>query len=260
MFLFFFLDDIINLSEVVIFMLITSLNNDRIKELVKLKDKKYRDNNDLFFIEGEDIVLEAYKRSLIKELYVLEGTVVDMDIPVTYVSYDVMKKISDMESISEYYAVCYKKKEESIGNKIIMLDGVQDPGNLGTIIRSAVAFNFDTVVVSKNTVDLYNPKVIRSTKGMLFNVNIIVKDLVEFINNELDGYEVIGTDVVNGNNIRDIDVPSKMALVIGNEGRGMSTEVKELCNKFIYIDMNNKCESLNASVAASILMYEVNNK
>ena len=110
-------------------MIITSLNTDRIKELVKLKDKKYRDNNDLFFIEGEDIVLEAYKRSLIKELYVLEGTVVDMDIPVTYVSYDVMKKISDMESVSEYYAVCYKKEETNIGNRIIVLDGVQDPGN-----------------------------------------------------------------------------------------------------------------------------------
>lgn len=260
MFLFFLCDDIINLSEVVIFMLITSLNNDRIKELVKLKDKKYRDTNNLFFIEGYDIVVEAYKNSLIKELYVLDGTIVDMDVPITYVNRDVMKKISDMESISDYYAVCYKKKEETIGNKIIMLDGVQDPGNLGTIIRSAVAFNFDTVVISKNTVDLYNPKVIRSTKGMLFNINIKVVNLVDFINNELDGYEVIGTDVVNGNNIRDIDVSSKMALVIGNEGRGISAEVKELCNKFIYIDMNNKCESLNASVAASILMYEVNNK
>lgn len=240
-------------------MLITSVNNDRIKELVKLKEKKYRDNNNLFFIEGKDIVDEAYKNNLIKELYVLEGTEVLMDVPVTYISNDVMKKISDMESISSYYAVCYKKEEVSIGNKVIMLDNIQDPGNLGTIIRSAVAFNFDTVVLSKNTVDLYNPKVIRSTKGMLFNINIIVRDLEEFIN-ELDNYEVIGTDVVNGDNIRDIELPLKVALVIGNEGRGISSNVKNLCNRFIYINMNNKCESLNASVAASILMYEVNNK
>lgn len=240
-------------------MLITSVNNERIKELVKLKDKKYRDNNNLFFIEGYDIVLEAYKNKLIKELYVLDGTVVDMDIPVTYVSYEVMKKISDMGSVSEYYGVCYKKEEIRIGNRIIMLDNIQDPGNLGTIIRSAVAFNFDTVVLSKDTVDLYNPKVIRSTKGMLFNINIIVRDLEEFIS-ELDGYTVYGTDVVNGNNIKDEDVASKVGLVIGNEGRGISDGVKKLCNKFIYIDMNNMCESLNASVAASILMYEVNNK
>lgn len=240
-------------------MLITSVNNSKIKELVKLKDKKYRDNNNLFFIEGKDNVLEAYKNLLIKELYVLDGTEVIIDIPFTYVGYDVMKKISDMESISEYYAVCYKKRELDIGNRIIILDNIQDPGNLGTIIRSAVAFNFDTVVLSRGCVDLYNPKVVRSTKGMLFNINIIVRELESFINN-LDGYIIYGTDVVNGNNIKDEDIPSKVALVIGNEGRGISDSIKKLCNRFIYIDMNNKCESLNASVAASILMYEVNNK
>ena len=240
-------------------MLITSLNNDRVKELVKLKDKKYRDNNNLFFIEGYDIVLEAYKNKVIKELYVLEGVECELEVPITYVSQDVMKKISDMESISEYYAVCYKKKEETIGNRVIILDGIQDPGNLGTIIRSAVAFNFDTVVLSKNTVDLYNPKVIRSTKGMLFNMNVITRELDQFING-LDGYVIYGTDVVNGDNIRDIDIPNKIGLVIGNEGKGISDNIKRLCNKFIYIDMNNKCESLNAAVAASILMYEVNNK
>ena len=240
-------------------MLITSLNNERIKELVKLKDKKYRDKMGLFFVEGLDIVLEAYKNNFIKELYVLDGTEVSMDVQYTYVSYDVMKKISDMESISAYYAVCYRKQEENIGNRIILLDGIQDPGNLGTIIRSAVAFNFDTVVISKNTVDLYNPKVIRSTKGMLFNVNIIVRDLEDFIIN-LDGYVVYGTDVVNGNNIKNEDIGEKVALVIGNEGRGISDNIKKLCDKFIYIGMNDDCESLNASVAASILMYEVNNK
>lgn len=240
-------------------MLITSVNNDRIKELVKLKDKKYRDNNDLFFVEGYDIVVEAYKKNLVKELYVLDGVIVDMDVPITYVSYDVMKKISDMESASEYYAVCYKKEENEIGNRIIALDNIQDPGNLGTIIRSAVAFNFDTVVLSKDTVDLYNPKVIRSTKGMLFNVNVVVRELDKFLS-QLDDYVIYGTDVINGNNIKDEDVPSKVILVIGNEGRGISSCVKELCDKFIYIGMNSDCESLNASVAASILMYEVDNK
>jgi TrmH family RNA methyltransferase len=155
--------------------------------------------------------------------------------------------------------VCYKKQEELIGNRIIILDGIQDPGNLGTIIRSAVAFNIDSVVLSRECVDLYNAKVIRSTKGMLFNINILSKDLEEFISN-LDDYVIYGTDVVNGNNIRNIDVPLKLGLVIGNEGRGISDKIKKLCDKFIYIDMNDKCESLNASVAASILMYEVNNK
>ena len=94
---------------------------------------------------------------------------------------------------------------------------------------------------------------------MLFNINIIVRELDEFIN-DLDGYVVYGTDVVDGDNIRDIEVSKKLALVIGNEGRGISDNIRKLCNKFIYIDMNSMCESLNASVAASILMYEVNNK
>ena len=90
-------------------------------------------------------------------------------------------------------------------------------------------------------------------------MNICVKNLLEFIPT-LDDYVIYGTDVVNGENIRDIDIPSKVGLVIGNEGRGISDKVKKLCNKFIYIDMKDDCESLNASVAASILMYEVNSK
>lgn len=240
-------------------MLITSVNNEKIKELVKLKDKKYRDKNNLFFIEGYDIVNEAYQKGKIKELYILEGTTNPFMMPVTYVSYEVMKKISDMESISKYYAVCEKKMDEEIGSRIIILDKIQDPGNLGTIIRSAVAFNFSTIVLSRDCVDLYNPKVIRSTKGMLFDVNIIVRDIEDFIL-KLDGYTIYGTDVIDGNNIKEEDMPMNLALVIGNEGSGISDNIRRLCDKFIYIGMNSKCESLNASVAASILMYEVNNK
>ena len=146
-----------------------------------------------------------------------------------------------------------------IGNRLIILDNIQDPGNLGAIIRSSVAFNFDTVVLSKNTVDLYNSKVIRSTKGMLFNINIIVRELESFIK-KIDDYVIYGTDVVNGNNIRNEDIQSKVGLVFGNEGRGISDCVKKLCDKFVYIDMNQNCESLNAGVAGSILMYEVNKK
>ena len=181
------------------------------------------------------------------------------DIPCTYISLEVMKKISDMESVSGYYGVCSKKSEDTIGNKIVILDGIQDPGNLGTIIRSAVAFGMNTIVLSDKTVDLYNPKVIRSTKGMLFNINIIVRELVSFMSN-LDEYTIYGTDVVDGINIHDEKINNKIALVIGNEGTGIRDEVKELCDKFVYIGMNNLCESLNAGVAASILMYEVYNK
>lgn len=241
-------------------MTITSVNNERIKELVKLKEKKYRDKMGLFFIEGLDIIEEAYKNGLLKELYILDGYDSPYkDIPYTNVSYEVMKKISDMESVSEYYGVCKKIQEKELGKKIIILDGIQDPGNLGTIIRSAVAFNIDTVVLSRECVDLYNSKVLRSTKGMIFNKNVIVRDIVPFIDS-LDKYTIYGTSVTNGEDIRSIELPEYVALIIGNEGKGISQEVYDRCNKFIYIKMNDKCESLNAGVAASIIMYEVNNK
>ena len=241
-------------------MAITSVNNERIKELVKLKEKKHRDKMGLFFIEGLDIIEEAYKNGLLKELYILDGYDSPYkDIPYTNVSYEVMKKISDMESVSEYYGVCKKIQEKELGKKIIILDGIQDPGNLGTIIRSAVAFNIDTVVLSCECVDLYNSKVLRSTKGMIFNKNVSVRDIVPFIDS-LDKYIIYGTSVTNGEDIRSIELPEYIALVIGNEGKGISQEVYDRCNKFIYIKMNDRCESLNAGVAASIIMYEVNNK
>ncbi len=112
-------------------MLISSVNNDMVKELVKLKDKKYRDMNNTFFVEGKDLCDIAYANGLLREIYILEGYDNIYDgIPVTYVSESVMKKISDMPSISEYFGVCSKKVENEIGNRILVLDDIQDPGNL----------------------------------------------------------------------------------------------------------------------------------
>ena len=116
-------------------MLITSVNNEKIKEIVKLKDKKYRDKMGLFCVEGKDMVDIAYEKGIIDTLLILEGTENNYQIPVTYVSMNVMKKISDMNSVSKYFCVCKKIDKSDIGNRLIILDGIQDPGNLGTIIR-----------------------------------------------------------------------------------------------------------------------------
>lgn len=241
-------------------MLITSINNEKIKEAIRLKDKKYRDRNNQFFVEGIDLVREAYDSGLLEYLYVLDGKdILYDDIPYCYVDNQVMKKISDMESISDYFGICSKKNDDMIGNKLIILDNIQDPGNIGTIIRSAVAFNFDTIVLGRGCVDLYNPKVVRSSKGMLFNINIISRDLDTFLK-ELDGYRIYGTDVTDGTLIRNESIPEKLAIVLGNEGQGISDSVRKLCDKFLYIEMNPKCESLNVGVSASILMYEVMKK
>lgn len=242
-------------------MLITSVNNNHIKELCRLKEKKYRDITGLFLVEGEHLVCEAIKNNLIKEVIVLDKKTFDYDSEITYVSDSIMKKLSSMDSYPNIIGVCYKRKEENIGSRVLILEDIQDPGNLGTIIRSAVAFDIDTVILSPKTVDLYNSKVIRSTQGMIFRLNIITRELVPTIDMlKKDNYLILGTNVRNGVNIKNINIPNKFALIIGNEGNGMSNDISLLCNKNVYIKINERVESLNAAVAASILLYEINNE
>ena len=242
-------------------MLITSLNNEHIKEILKLKEKKYRDLSNTFLIEGRHLVLEAYREKKIVELILEQDELFPLDTNTLYVSSSVMKKLSDLSTPSNVMAVVEKLDEKPIGEKILILDNIQDPGNLGTIIRSAVAFNFDTIVLSPKTVDLYNPKVVRSTQGMMFHTNIIIREPVKFINElKKEGYKIVGTKVTNGVDVRESKTYSHFALIIGNEGKGMSEELSELCDEYLYIKMNDQCESLNAAVAASILMYEISNK
>lgn len=241
-------------------MLITSINNNHIKEICKLKEKKVRDITGTFLIDGEHLVYEAIKENLVKEVILLEGEEIAFSGPITYVTDIVMKKISNLDSYPKIMAVVNKKKEEKIGEHLLILDDIQDPGNLGTMIRSAMAFNVDTIVLSPRTVDLYNSKVIRATQGMIFHTNVIVRELTEFIKElKKEDYLILGTNVNNGTDVRKITNINKFALIIGNEGNGISSDILSLCDKNIYIKMNERVESLNAAVAASILLYELNN-
>ena len=152
-------------------MIITSMDNDRVKKYIKLKQKKYRDKYNEFIVEGEHLVDEAIKMNIAKEIIAEAHEKVDFDGNTISLSYDIMKKISTMDTPPKIMALCDKLvPKKKIGDRILILDNIQDPGNLGTIIRSAVAFNVDTVILSSDTVDLYNPKVIRSTQGMLFKL------------------------------------------------------------------------------------------
>ncbi len=239
---------------------ITSLQNTKVKELNKLKEKKYRDDAKLFLVEGDHLVNEAYKMNQLKEVLCLESFECDFDVPITYISEEVMKKLTSMKSISNVIGVCKKFISKGYGNRLVLLDGIQDPGNLGTIIRSAASFNFDTVVLGLNTVDLYNDKVIRSTEGMIFHQNVIQEDLSEFVKElKNNNYTIYTTDVNEGKIVSDIDFKQKIAIIIGNEGQGVS-DIKEYADEALYIPMNKKCESLNASVATSIIMYEVSKR
>ncbi len=240
-------------------MVITSLENNKIKELVKLQNKKYRDLTNTFIVETPHLVQEAYKSNIVKEVFLLEGESINLDVPITYVSQEVMKKITTMDTPSNIIALCEKiSSNEIIGNKILLLDNIQDPGNLGTIIRSSVAFNIDTIVLSLDTVDLYNPKVLRSTQGMFSHINIVTMDLKEAIS-ELKKRNIViySTNVVAGEDVRDISNKESYALVMGNEGNGVREDIQDLCDKNLYIKMNSNAESLNVAVACSILLYEL---
>lgn len=239
--------------------IITSLDNKRIKRYSKLLQKKYRDEECLFLVEGEHLVEEAYKAGKLITIIKTEDIDVNYDIETIYVSRDVIKKLSNTMSPQNIIGVVKYLDKNEIGEKIIILDGLQDPGNLGTIIRSSVAFNFDTVILSSNSVDVYNDKVIRSSEGMIFNTNIIKGNIIEIINELKDkGYKVYGTSVINGISASEVCDKENIAFIIGNEGNGISEEVFSLCDKNIYVPMNSKCESLNAAVCASIVMYELN--
>lgn len=242
-------------------MVITSLENEKIKNLVKLQRKKYRDLTGTYIIEGEHLVSEAFKAGVILELFVLEGEEFSYESAVTYVSLEVMKKLTVMETVPKVIALCKKMKSSDIvGKRVLLLDEVQDPGNLGTIIRSAVAFNIETIILSENTVDLYNPKVLRSTQGMYNYVNVIrMKSNDAIMNLKELGITVYGTNVDSGIDVRSLNNKDKnnFCLVMGNEGSGVRLEIQEMCDKNLYIKMNENVESLNVGVACSILLYEL---
>lgn len=241
--------------------LITSLDNKKIKYLNKLKDKKFRDTEGLFIIETENLIEEACQSNLLEEVYLLEDSNLEFEVPTYYVTKEVMQKISSLKSPSKCLGVVKKIAPRDYQNRLLILDNIQDPGNLGTIIRSAVAFNIDTIVLGNTCVDLYNEKTIRASEGMLFKINILRKDLTPFLEElKKNNYTLYGTDVTGGKVLNTVTFSSKCGIVIGSEGKGISPEIKKLINQNIYIPMSYQTESLNASVAASIIMYEMSKK
>ena len=241
-------------------MLITSVDNSKIKKYSSLKNRKDRNTEKLFLIEGMHLCIEANKVGILEDVLLLKDNELEFkyDKEITYVTNNVMKKLSNLTNYPNVIGVCKLVDNKDIkGNRILILDNISDPGNLGTIIRSANAFNIDTIILSENSVDIYNDKVLRASQGMIFKMNIIYGNLVEIIMKlKNDNYLILGTDVINGSDVRGIKL-NKFALVMGNEGKGVSKEVKDLCDKNLYIKMNKSCESLNVGVATSILLYEI---
>jgi len=238
-------------------MLYSSVNNQKIKDLKRLSLKKYRDKENLFLIEGDHLVKEAYKNGYLKELLIKEDLNYELDVQTNYISESVLNYLTSLPSPTGIIGVCEKKENVLKEGKILILDGVQDPGNLGTIIRSSVAFNIDSIVINDKCADPYSDKVIRSSQGMIFRANIIKDDLENIILKLKNSHKIFGTKVTGGKSLKSIAKFKKFAIIVGNEGAGVSENLLNLCDENIYIEMNNACESLNVGVATSIILYEL---
>ena len=207
-------------------MVYTSLENAKIKELRKLKQRKYREKQKQFLIDGKHLVQEAYNAGCLDAIIVLEDMNYDSLFPnvdVMIVTSEIMKVLSDVETSPNIMGLCHKPELSTEKNKLLLLDGIQDPGNLGTIIRSAVAFHIDTVYIGKGSVDVYNPKVIRSSQGMIFKINlqtVVLEDKIEELKRMY--CPIIGTILTIGNILKSFPKLDNFAIIMGNEGNGCS--------------------------------------
>lgn len=215
-------------------------------------------------VEGNKIICELPNSNIkVKEIFSTDPQKLDRtDIPVSHISENELKKISFLKTPKDSVAVCYLAAEERMEDKNIqlVLDGIQDPGNLGTIIRLADWFGIEQIICSEDTVDFYNPKVIQASMGSFTRVNIIYTDLVEYLS-ETDNVN-IGTDM-DGESIYSFEKPEKINLILGNEGNGMRPETEALLQQRITIPRfgsSQSTESLNVSMAAGIILGQLFSK
>ncbi len=233
---------------------IKSRQNEQIKRIVKLNDSKYRNEVKEFKVDGFHMFEMAMQAGLVKEIYVLKP-IKDVDIPQFVVSKEVMEKISSTKSPQGIVSVCKMSEKKEVKNdKVLYLDDVSDPGNLGTILRTALAFNFLDVVLSENCCSIYNDKVLQASQGAIFKLNIVsgkkLKDL------KAKSYQVLATEIKGSISLKDVKIKDKFVLVLGNEAHGVSQEILTLADQRVRIDIEN-IESLNVAIAGAIAMYSL---
>lgn len=277
---------------------ISSKDNEFIKHIKKLKDKKYRDLNNEYIIEGIKIIEEAInEKANIKQVVICDDCEKTSNISkelmyeiaryeCIYVTKKIFDSLTDVSNPQGILAIVEKnavkskisniknsEKSETIGVEekeiiaeneidynqdiIVALDDIQDPGNLGTILRTVDSIGINQILVSKGTADSYNPKVVRSTMGAIFRVRIIECEDLENTLKEIQkhNFEIVVTSLQTKNSIYDIDYKKKV-IVIGNEANGVEPRIQKIADKKVKIPMLGKTESLNASVATGIILYE----
>ena len=236
--------------------MITSPQNEKIKELMKLKQKKYRDEHHLFLIEGEHLVQEALRSGCLEQVISMED--VEWFDNVLLVSKQVIEKLASTKTPQNIIGVCryhIKNSFDPTKKRYVLLDNVQDPGNLGTMIRTCLGFGVDQMILSDDCVDLYNDKVLRSTQGALFELDVIKMDLKKAIT-ELKNQDtyVCALALHQSKPIDDVLKQEKMAFVFGNEGQGIREEIIEICDQSVIIPIET-VESLNVAIACAVTTY-----
>jgi TrmH family RNA methyltransferase len=244
---------------------IQSVKNPQVKQWKKLLTRKERDKTGTFLIEGFHLVEEALKnREQIIEIMVSEK----IDLPprfdfgsasITTVTDEISRELSDTETPQGIYAVCHQTADNTSIEKaksLLLIDAVQDPGNLGTMIRTADAAGIDAVIVGHGSVDIFNSKVLRSAQGSHFHLPIISGNLEEWIEMlKKRNIPVYGTALEHAKTYTDVAPQEKFALIVGNEGSGMNKEILTKTTSNLYIPIYGQSESLNVAVAAGILLY-----
>ena len=254
-------------------MAITSKDNETVKMLKKLRDKKYRDQENCYIIEGIKLIKEAILENTEIKLVVIcddckQDNEFDSELKYEiakyeciYVNEKIFLSITNVVNPQGIMAVVEKKNNsDSIDfndELILVLDDIQDPGNMGTILRTADSLNLKQIIVSKGSADVYNPKVVRSTMGAIFRINIIESDDLVKTVKEIKKHKVkiITTSLQTDKSMYDVSY-DKTAIVIGNEANGVSKEILDLADEKVKIPMLGKTESLNASVATAVILYE----
>jgi len=244
---------------------ITSLNNELVKETVRLQQKKYREDEKKFLLEGFKAIEEAYSAGVeIKTVFVMSEKADNYDFikdKIILTNEAVLKKISTTDSAPESVAVGIQKKyDKSVLNnskKVLLLENIKDTGNLGTIIRTSVAFGVDAIVLYGESVDLYNPKCVRASVGNLWKIPVVqIRDLSE-LKEQFKNYEKIATLPKAKTYLKDFSVNEPWLLMFGSEAEGLGADLINIATKELKIEMPGNVESLNLSISCGIVLYEL---
>ena len=234
---------------------ISSRTNQKVVHASKLKNSKEIKESHEFLIEGRKSLDLALKAKLVKEVFTLKELDIDESIPQYIVSEEIINKIAFNQNPEGIVGVCQTLKEKvpSKMDKVVYLDDIQDPGNMGTIIRTALALNYDAVILSEKCVSIYNPKVVSATKGAMFLIPILSGNIKQYKKEH-----IVITSTLNEQSISldELNRPSSFILVLGNEAHGVSEETINQSNVFVKIPIKN-IDSLNVAVAGAILMYHL---